>query len=249
MSPREDHELLGKQMQEQWDERARTNSCYYVKSDKKAWSEADYFQSGAEDTRRLLVPHLEARKLEPRKLVALEIGCGNGRMTRELCQIFKHVYALDVSDQMIKQAEGFLKNLANVTLVHGNGVDLHMFQDNMFDYCFSYIVFQHLPTRRVAFAYVEEIFRTLKSGGIARFQFNGYWKTVLERYPKKYLVRLLGAFGIKRKSLLMTGYFDTWVGTYIPKGMMHRRMVEAGFQEVKVEDLGGTDVWAEGRKP
>jgi ubiquinone/menaquinone biosynthesis C-methylase UbiE len=236
-------------MRRQWDERAETNACYYIKSDLKEWDIEQYFKTGADEVHRLLDGPLSLSAVDPQNAVLLEIGCGNGRMTKELCRLFREVYALDVSERMHGQAKENLKDCRNVHFVLGNGVDLSVFDSAMFNYCFSYTVFQHLPTREIAFGYVREIFRTLKPAGIARFQFNGYWKTLIERYPKKYILRSLQSVGIKRQDQLMSGYFDTCVGAYVSKRAMYRHMIKSGFESVAIQDFGGTDIWAEGKHP
>jgi hypothetical protein len=98
-------------------------------------------------------------------------------------------------------------------------------------------------------SYLYEIFRTLKPGGIVRLQFNGYARTLIERHLKRPLVMFLGAIGIKRMSFLFRGYYDTWVGMYLSKKQMRRILANIGFADIRIIDLGGTDVWAEAMRP
>ena len=246
---KKDRDNIVRTMRDQWNDRAETNPCYYVNSVRRDWDITEYFESGARDVARLLSLSSSSMEREIRRMVLLEIGCGNGRMTRELARRFEHVYALDISERMVEQGKGLLADIKNVTFVVGNGVDLGGISDRQCDFCFSYTVFQHMPTKEVVFDYLEEIYRVLKPGGIARIQFNGYWKTLIERYPKKYLVQFLGTIGIKRESYRFKGYFDTWVGVYISKGSMRRKMQSLGFQDLIIQDFGGTDVWVEARRP
>lgn len=236
-------------MRNDWDYRAEINPCYFVKSDKSSWELEEYFQSGERDVHQFLDHAFLERGFKPSGRILLEIGCGNGRMTRSLCAAFGHVYAYDISQRMIDQAKQLLSDRANVTFVVGSGTDLRPFRDEMFDYCFSYTVFQHIPERSIVYTYLGEIFRTLKPGGIVRLQYNGYMLSLLERVPKKYIVRLLGALGIKRKSYSFRGYFDTWVGVYLPKWIMRKKMLGAGFVDIRFEDYGGTDVWVDAIRP
>jgi len=38
----------------------------------------------------------------------LEIGCGAGRMSKYVCEIFGYVYEIDVSDEMIRRVHDAL---------------------------------------------------------------------------------------------------------------------------------------------
>ena len=48
-----------------------------------------------------------------------------------------------------------------------------MFPDETFDFVYSYAVFQHIPSREVVIQYLRETHRVMKTGGLARLQFNG----------------------------------------------------------------------------
>ena len=238
------------QMRDDWEYRAEHNANYFVKSDKREWTLDDYVESGSTDVRRLLDGAMLRRNFDPKGKILLELGCGNGRMTGALSDRFGHVHAVDISAQMIEKARVLVGKKTNITFSVGTGVDLLQFPDGTFDYCFSYTVFQHMPSRAVVFGYLAEILRTLKPGGIARIQFNGDVWTLLERYPKKYVVKALGGIvGIKRKSLLFRGYFDTWVGVYISKRTIKRRLLTLGFTDVRIEDNGRTNVWLDATRP
>jgi hypothetical protein len=54
-----------------------------------------------------------------------------------------------------------------------SGSDLAAFADASFDFCYSYAVFQHIPSRDVVLNYLREIRRVLKIGGLLKLQFNG----------------------------------------------------------------------------
>ncbi|NVM20703.1 MAG: class I SAM-dependent methyltransferase [Desulfobacterales bacterium] len=93
----------------------------------------------------------------------LEIGCGAGRITKQLCEKFQEVHALDVSIDMINYAQ------RNVT---GNNVTWHVtdgtsipLQDSLVLSVFSSHVFQHFPSEEDGLSYFEEIYRILKPGG------------------------------------------------------------------------------------
>lgn len=162
-------------MRQDWDERARENARYFIATGKKEWDSADFFDSG-----RLNVFHEILTDLgnvcqgnSAKEMKVLEIGCGAGRMTRALSEVFGQVYAVDVSGEMIARAKEALADLRNVHLFQNSGADLEVLGDVQVDFAFSYIVFQHIPTREVIYSYAREVNRLLKSGGLFKFQVQG----------------------------------------------------------------------------
>lgn len=79
---------------------------------------------------------------------ALDFGCGVGRLVIPLAGRCESVVGVDVSEGMLREAEKncAVRRLANVTLVRGD--DRLTRVEGRFDLVHSYIVFQHIPTRR-----------------------------------------------------------------------------------------------------
>lgn len=93
----------------------------------------------------------------------LEIGCGAGRITRQLAEEFKEVRALDVSEAMIAYARVRIPN-GNVRFILADGFRLPL-PDGSIDAVFSTHVFQHFDSLDDAGEYFREIFRVMKGGG------------------------------------------------------------------------------------
>lgn len=96
----------------------------------------------------------------------LEIGCGAGRITRQLVRYFRTVSAIDISADMIALAS---RNVAGADFTINDGASVPH-PDNRFWAAFSCEVFQHFDSRDVAVAYFREIFRVLKPGGTMMIQ-------------------------------------------------------------------------------
>ena len=94
-------------------------------------------------------------------------------MTRALSEVFGEVYAVDVSGEMIAKAQEALADLRNVHLFQNSGADLEVLGNVQIDFAFSYIVFQHIPSRDVIYNYAREVHRLLKPGGLFKFQVQG----------------------------------------------------------------------------
>jgi len=162
-------------MQRDWDARARENARYYVAPRKKNWTDDEFFRSGERDVREYVLLDLmnicQGRK--PAEMRVLEIGCGAGRLLRALAGVFGRVDGVDVSGEMIARAREALRDFANASVHRNNGADLAMFAPGQFDFAFSYIVFQHIPSKAVVENYIREVHRVLRPGALFKFQVQG----------------------------------------------------------------------------
>lgn len=148
-------------MRDDWNARAREDAHYYVAFGRRGQDEQEFLATGAEVLRALEseLPRLPARG------AALEIGCGPGRLLRPMSRHFAEIHGIDVSGEMVNLAQKRLENVPNARVFASNGADLELFRDEMFDFVYSYAVFQHIPSREVVFRYLEETRRVLKPGG------------------------------------------------------------------------------------
>jgi ubiquinone/menaquinone biosynthesis C-methylase UbiE len=162
-------------MQRDWDSRARENARFYVNTERSDWTDEEFFHSGertvAEEILTDMINICQGR--EPATMRVLEIGCGAGRVTRALSALFGEVYGVDISGEMIRQARTALAERPNVRLFQNNGKDLSVLGDVVFDFAFSSIVFQHIPSAEVIENYVREVHRLLRPGALFKFQVQG----------------------------------------------------------------------------
>jgi SAM-dependent methyltransferase len=167
-------------MRRDWDARARENARYYVATGRSEWTDEEFFASGekviAEDILTDLGNICQGK--DPQAMRVLEIGCGTGRLTRALAGVFGEVHAVDVSGEMIERARLALTAKPNAHVYQNNGCDLAVVPALEFDFAYSYIVFQHIPSRVVIENYLREVNRLLRPGALFKFQVQGYpWDT------------------------------------------------------------------------
>jgi SAM-dependent methyltransferase len=167
-------------MRQEWDERARENARHYVASGQTQWSDEEYFRSGEINVEREILTDLGnvCQGKDPKQMRVLEIGCGTGRITRALAKFFGEVYAVDISGEMVRQARTALADFPNAHVFQNNGRDLAVVREAIggapLDFAFSYIVFQHIPSREVIENYVREVNGLLRPGALFKFQVQGY---------------------------------------------------------------------------
>lgn len=94
----------------------------------------------------------------------LEIGCGVGRVGREVAGRVHEWIGCDVAPNMLKHAAKRLEGLTNVRLVPISGYDLAPILDASVDAVYCTVVFMHLEEWD-RFAYVREAHRILRPGG------------------------------------------------------------------------------------
>jgi SAM-dependent methyltransferase len=151
-------------------------------------SEAPFYESGKPDVERL-------ERTAERCGISLtgltdcfELGCGVGRMTVWLAELFERVVAADISPTHLSVARQALNRLdrGNVDLVH-----LHSFAAleamPQFDVFFSFIVLQHNPPPLIV-ALLKAVLGKLRPGGVAYFQVPTYrldYRFEIDEYLRK----------------------------------------------------------------
>ena len=172
-----------RKMREDWDQRAKENARYYVNTATKNWTDEEFFASGEKTVSDEVLTDLEniCQGKAQREMRVLEIGCGAGRVTRALAKLFGEVHGVDVSGEMVRQAKLALQDRSNAFVYQNNGKDLTVVPPREFDFAFSSIVFQHIPSRDIIENYVREVGRLLRRGALFKFQVQG--DSTLETEP------------------------------------------------------------------
>ena len=96
-----------------------------------------------------------------KEVSVIEIGCGIGRITEFIAKDFKKVIGIDISGEMISKCKKRLKHQKNIAYYETDGKTLPS-SDNSIDFVFSFIVFQHMPDKKVIRKNFMEVNRILK---------------------------------------------------------------------------------------
>jgi 2-polyprenyl-3-methyl-5-hydroxy-6-metoxy-1,4-benzoquinol methylase len=132
------------------------------------WDPEEFYATG-ELTVRQSLDWLEQEGVKFRSGLALDFGCGVGRLTRALAVRFERVHGVDISPPMIRQAQERLPLLENVSYFVNSRADLSLLDAHHYDFIYSREVLQHIPTAYQC-DYIREFLRLLAPGGIAVIQ-------------------------------------------------------------------------------
>lgn len=242
-------------MKQFWDSKAKEHAAFYIATWKGHESRDlnDFFLS-QEDIQEYLIN--ANFKIEPSQRM-LEIGCGIGRMTRGFAHYFSEVHGIDVSGEMIEQARQNLTAFPNVILYETDGSSLAPFPNDYFDFCFSFIVFQHIPSRAIIENYIKEVGRVLINGGVFHFQVNGLPDIDANELPlilaiKKVYRKHLRAPGLtiwRRLRGLPHGFeAPEWVGTSMTRKQIESVCADSGMKITKIEGEGTQYMWITAHK-
>src|SRR5262249_10560370 len=91
---------------------------------------------------------LQLEKYASPDIEALEVGCGGGRITATGVKLFKHVYAADLSAEMLRKSRAAIKT-SNVSFHKLDGFTLEEFKDSSIDFIYSHDVFVQLSSMQI----------------------------------------------------------------------------------------------------
>lgn len=218
-------------MRRDWDQRARENAHYYVATGKEQWTEEDFYRSGKTTVEQYIMADIAniTQGKNPKDMKVLEIGCGAGRITRAMAGVFGQVYAVDISPEMVRRARKALRQFPNAHIFRNNGKDLSGVRTNwwsrfglgeslVLDFAFSYIVFQHIPSRAIIENYVREVNRLLRPGGLFKFQVQG-------------------------NSQVLVKAEESWVGVPFTEREAREMAQRCGFEMRYEHGVGEQDYW------
>ena len=132
------------------------------------WDREEFFRTGELEIASLLT-RIADLGMTLNFDVALDYGCGVGRLARALAGRFARVIGVDFSAAMLAEAQAANAAIAHLQFLPNRGDDLPGIDDRSIDLIYSNIVLQHVP-RKIQRALLVEFCRALKPGGVLVFQ-------------------------------------------------------------------------------
>ncbi|MDC0194466.1 class I SAM-dependent methyltransferase [Candidatus Nitrosopelagicus sp.] len=103
----------------------------------------------------------------------LEIGCGTGQVLEKMSKIFGQVIGVDISIDRVRTSNELNKNSFNCQIYENNGIDLSIFSNDLFDFCYIVESFRWIPSKKIVSTFIQEVSRVLKKNCLFKFQVRG----------------------------------------------------------------------------
>ena len=132
------------------------------------WSVEEFFETGRADVARLM---RDIERLAPsaKKGLALDFGCGVGRLAQALTPHFQRVIGIDIAESMISRARAYNREPGRCHFEVNRRPHLQRFARDTFDLVWSHLVLQHIPPKLMQ-RYLQELLRVLAPAGLLVFQ-------------------------------------------------------------------------------
>ncbi|MEJ2009802.1 MAG: class I SAM-dependent methyltransferase [Acidobacteriota bacterium] len=236
-----DRQQLKKAMREEWDDCAHGKWRHYIWAE-AADSEESFRASGERDYKRYVGKFLSTFQVDPARLIALEIGCGPGRVSEFLARDFRGLLALDLSREMLKIGRQRIP-ADNVLWLCNDGMSLAPIADNSVDFIFSMGVFQQIPDAATIADYVRDTGRILRPGGWLIFQVMNHPHFAVGPWTVSFFVS--SRFHIPRLRIYKPDVLDACP---IRLGFARRTCVISGLEVVRVLHRFTQNTWIWARK-
>jgi SAM-dependent methyltransferase len=156
-----------------WDKAARDDAMYNILTDPSCqggkWDPHSFFARGTAEIDGIVEYYTAKGLLPKRRQLAMDFGCGVGRLTQALASHYRRVDGVDVSLEMTSLATEYNRYPGKVRYYANPHPDLSVFARDCFDLIYSVITLQHMP-RLLQQGYVSEFIRVLHPKGLAVFQ-------------------------------------------------------------------------------
>ena len=141
------------------------------------------------DTSRSAPSGVKIRLVRPVKkgMRVLDLGCGNGLMVASILEQGAYYFGADISDKFIalckKRYVSYIKT-KQAEFLTANATKLS-YKNNFFDYAVSSAVMHHIPSAELRLKFLQELYRVMKPGAIAKVD---NWNLWSEWGRKKYKI-------------------------------------------------------------
>jgi SAM-dependent methyltransferase len=201
-----------------------------------AWNVEDFFATGEAEVARVfsvldgLVPP------RPRGR-ALDFGCGVGRLTRALGARFEAVVGVDISEGMVAEARRLNDAFPACEFRVNAAPDLGQFETGSFDFVYSSIVLQHLPSVAEIQRYVAEFLRVARPAGLVVFGIPSRIAFPYSLQPRRRLYGLLRRLGVSEEWMLRRTPLTPMRMTVVPEAAVRKLLGGHGATLLRVEPI------------
>jgi SAM-dependent methyltransferase len=165
-----------------WERFADVDPYLYILTDMKRGDPGAFWESGEQLVRAELLPLMQANAVRP--VLALELGCGIGRLVLPLARHVQEIVGVDISRGMVQRATAFASDngIRNASFDAIAGPEDFLRHAGKYagncDFIYSLLVFQHIPEFAMIEGYLYVIRILLHEYGLAYLQFDTRPKTL-----------------------------------------------------------------------
>ncbi|MEW6156974.1 MAG: class I SAM-dependent methyltransferase [Verrucomicrobiota bacterium] len=179
-----------KRHQRDWEDLGRLDPFWAILSEPERqfgrWELEEFFRTGEREI-ALLLEDAERLGIPKERKLALDFGCGAGRLTRALAKRFERCLGVDISEPMLARARELNAQFANAEFLQNFAPHLQAIGPREFDFIYTHLVFQHLPKASLVLGYIVEFLRLLKPQGLLVFQVPHAMPAWLRFQPRRLL--------------------------------------------------------------
>jgi SAM-dependent methyltransferase len=189
---------------EDWERLAEADAMWAVLTSPEdkggAWNTDRFFATGEAEIAEVLTVADSLRPVAHGR--ALDFGCGVGRLTRALGTRYESVVGVDISEAMVAQARRLNEAFPQCEFLVNDAPDLERFETDSFDFVYSNIVLQHLPSVAEIERYVTEFLRIARPEGLVVFGIPAHVAFPYSLQPRRRLYGILRRLGVSEEWML-----------------------------------------------
>ena len=223
---------------EDWERLAEVDAMWAVLTSPASrgggWNAEAFFATGQAEIDHVLTVVQRLGRDLPRGR-ALDFGCGVGRLTRALGTRFEKAIGVDISEKMVAHARRLNDAFPQCEFLVNPTTDLGRFETGSFDFVYSSIVLQHLPSAAHIDRYVTEFLRVARPEGLVVFGIPSRVSFPYSLQPRRRLYGLLRRLGVS----------EVWMLRRTPLTPMRMTVVTEAAQRKLLDERGATLLHAE----
>jgi SAM-dependent methyltransferase len=203
------------------------------------WTRDEFLASGEDEVAAMLAVADGLGRPASRRL-ALDFGCGAGRLTRALAARFDEAVGLDIASGMVQAAEELNGDVANVRFEVNTRSDLGPVADDSVDLVYSSLVLQHLPSRALIAGFVREFLRVCAPTGLVVFGLPSQMALVNRLQASRRAFGVLRRVGVSERWLIERTPLTPMRMLWLPEDDVRALLAGAGAELLHSEPQPGS---------
>lgn len=200
------------------------------------WDVDQFFATGEAEIAHVIAA-AESLGRPARRERALDFGCGVGRLTRALGTRFAEAVGIDISAGMVEQARRLNAAFPACEFRVNAASDLGLLETGSFDFVYSSIALQHVPTVGEVERYVTELLRVARRDALVVFGLPTHIPFPWSLQPRRRVYSLLRRLGVSEGWMLRRTPLTPMRMTQVPEADVRRLLEREGAAVLRTEPI------------